>query len=205
MNLDNTDLEEDIESLLDNQCNANESWFISGNFRSFYLIRSRYSLQANITPGKPIIERYGEDGIRFFQYDGREWIISESKVIWIQSKKFGSLMPGTVEWDHWHTNLLIHSHTVHIDFVSFLCMGPRTAYREYRVFCDQKEVGRGGGCAGFLGGNFKRFRNWPLAVEVDNYLIYIRDLLQPCYGAPVKGEINNISPILYIFDKKIEI
>ncbi|NLE89351.1 MAG: hypothetical protein GX602_00210 [Dehalococcoidales bacterium] len=203
MNLDNPDMEEDIESLLANQCTVNESWFVSGNFSSFYLIRSTYSPQANITPGKPITERCGEDGKTTFQYDGREWIISESKVVWRQSKKIESI-PGVVEWDHWHTNFLVNSHTVHIDFVSFLRMGPRTAYREYRVFCDQNEVSRGGGFAGFLGGNFKFFRNWPLTVEVDNYLIHIRDLLQPCYDAPVKGEIKEINPILFIRDNNSE-
>lgn len=185
-------------------CSADESWWNPDNFHHFYLAHSVHVPNFDITQETPIEQVHTEDGKIFFQHGGQKWISSEKSIKWIQSPLSKSLMIGLAEMDHWHTSFSIRSHALHIDFVSFLCMGPQTAYREYRVFCDQKEVGRGGGFSGFLGGNFRRFRNWPLSVKVEGYLLHIHKPLQPWSGGFTKGEIFDINPFLFIKDNNFE-
>lgn len=171
-------------------CPARREWWNPEIFRPFYLIDTSHDPEIIITPAEPIEDIKDENGNVFALYLDKTWIDAGIKVHWAKGPMADEKLEKLVEWDHWHTSFHIRSHLIHIDFVSFLCMGPRTAYREYRVFNDNQEICRGGGFAGFLGGNFKIQRNWPLSIEIEDHLIYFQKPLQVWYGGPTKGEIR---------------
>lgn len=171
-------------------CPAVKEWWSPESFTSFYINTHSTDPVSVITPAKPIEEKKDEnDRVNFF-YSGGKWIDTGISASWSQGAYADAPLNDLVEWDHWHASFEISSHLVHIDFISFFRMGPQTAYREYRVFSDQQEICRGGGFAGFLRGNFRQMRNWPLAVEIDNHLIYIRKPLQEWSGRLTKGEVQ---------------
>lgn len=178
-------------------CLAVKEWWSPESFTSFYATTHSTDPVSVITPANPIEEKNKKDR-GYFRYSGEKWIDAGLKVSWSQGAHAEAPLNDLAEWDHWHTSFEIRSHLVHIDFVSFLRMGPKTAYREYRVFSDRQEIGRGGGFAGFLGGNFRQMRNWPLAVEIENHLIYIRKPLQEWSGRLTKGEVKQENACLLL-------
>lgn len=172
-------------------CPAIHEWWNSNVFRPFYQELVPFgNPDYRATPAAPLENRRAIKSVEHVTYGESLWCDAGIPIRWIPGP-MSQPWPSApkIMFDHWHTSFAIREHSIHIDFVSFFRMGPQTSYREYRVFCDEKEIKRGGGYAGFLGGNFTRQRNWPLAVEVDEHLIYICGFLQHWIGA-VKGQIQ---------------
>jgi len=177
-------------------CPAQESWWTSEFFRSFYRVGG-LSLKVDISQESVEAIKL-ENGEVVFRYKGETWVNSGLIVPWAQGQVASSQINGLVDWDHWHTTFSIHSTSIHIDFVSFFRMGPQTAYREYRAFANQGEIGRGGGFSGFLGGKFTRTRNWPLLLEFEDHLIVLSEFLQSWPGPLSKGVIEETDSCLIL-------
>jgi len=171
-------------------CPAVQEWWDSNVFRPFYLVLAQSGdPDQRISPAGSLTEQQTFDGVEYAAFEGNMWRNTGIPIRWLPGPISQlSLSEPYAMSDHWHTSFAIRKRSLHIDFVSFFRMGPQTSYREYRVFCDGQEVNRGGGFAGFLGGNFTRQRNWPLAVEIDDHLLYIHRFLQYWVGA-VRGQI----------------
>jgi hypothetical protein len=158
-------------------------------FRPFYLVDQSHDPKVITTPASRLEANWRVNGIEHARYEGRVWRATGIKVGWSPGPIAFSRDETPYRADHWHTGFMVQKHAVHIDFISFFCMGPQTAYREYRVFCDGEEVKRGGGFMGFLMGVFTRQRNWPLAIEIEDHLIRIDKLLQYWVGSK-QGQIT---------------
>lgn len=92
--------------------------------------------------------------------------------------------------DHWHTSFDLDQNHIHIDYIDGPYGHPQVCRREYRVFSNGQEIGRGGGMLGFILMVFGSLRNYPLVVTVDDYLIYLSRVLQG-FGSRLRvGEIN---------------
>lgn len=174
---------------LSEACPAQENWWDIDLFRSFYRGSGNNPVQIH-SPAEAINVSVDKKGNQSAIYLNRHWLHAGIRLSWYRGKLTDVEHQGLVEWDHWHTNFYVLTHQIHIDFISFFRLGPQTAYREYRVFENNIQIAQGGGFSGFLGGNFKMFRNWPLAVATKDFLIYIHTPLQPWYGRPVKGTIS---------------
>jgi hypothetical protein len=180
---------------LHSPCPAQKDWWDPEVFRPYYLQGSKnYDPESIVTPADTLNIKKDVNNRRYTSYSGFIWKISSIKIHWSQGPIAFTDLSDIATWDHWHTSFHLHSHIIHIDFISFFRGGPQTAYREYRVFNDNCEIGRGGGFAGFLGGNFKKMRNWPLAVEIEDHLIYFQKPMQIWYGARTKGVIDEKNP-----------
>ncbi len=161
-------------------CPAIPEWWKSDVFRPFYQELVPFGdPDFRATPAAPLENRQVINGVEYVTCAGNRWRDAGIPIQWTPGpiSQFPLSEPHIMS-DHWHTSFTVRTHSVHIDFVSFLRGGPRTGYREYRVYCDEEEIKRGGGYAGFIGGNFTHQRNWPLAVEIEDHLIYINRLLQ---------------------------
>jgi hypothetical protein len=170
-------------------CPAIQDWWDKAVFRPFYLVGNSHEAQQIITPAGPLESRHIIDRDEYVTFEGRTWRAAGMQVVWSPGTIQHPWSSGPHTFDHWHTDFSVQDHAVHIDFVSFFRMGPQTSYREYRVFCDGQEIKRGGGFMGFLMFVFTRQRNWPLAVEIGDHLIYIGGFLQYWTGAS-KGKID---------------
>lgn len=182
-------------NLLRFKCPAQKDWWNPSVFRPYYLQGSNnYEPETIVTPAEPLVIKKDVNNRKYASYGGFIWRKSSIKINQSPGQIAHTDFIDIAEWDHWHTSFHIGSHLVHIDFISFFRGGPQTAYREYRVFDDNREIGRGGGFAGFSGGNFKKLRNWPLAVEIEDHLIYFQKPMQTWYGARTKGMLDEKNP-----------
>ena len=150
-------------------CPAKSEWWTLEVFRPFYFEKAK--------SGDPDSRVDDAEKIKFLdekkdraEWGGKIWIKSDVPIIWSQGVMVGQ--PDFGHGDHWHADFTLGRDAAHVDFICFYRAGPPTGYREYRIFIDQNEAMRGGGWMGFLGGNFARLRNFPLAHVVDGYLIY---------------------------------
>ncbi len=174
---------------LDEVCPSVPSWWENKTFHSFYLPEPHHdeiikSTNCNeLLPNSIIV---GEEELCDFR--GQTWKKMPISINW-QPGPFATDKNNFLR-DHWHTWFHIQDHLVHIDYVS-LHFGSCMCYgREYRVFYDGQDVGRGGGYLGFMMAVFGALRNLPLVVLVDRNLIYLHFVLQR-WGTGIRhGEIK---------------
>jgi hypothetical protein len=186
------------QPLPSSRCPAQNEWWDLKTFRSYYLPLNNNDPIIHFNPS-PIEEiKPSPVDKRSFKYKDVNWVDSGIKITWSRGKITHQHFDGLVEWDHWHTTFMINECIVHIDFISFFHLGPQTGCREYRVFADGVVIGRGGGFYGFLGGNFTRTRNWPLAIEIGGNLLYITKPLQAWQNRSAKGKIDDTDSCLIL-------
>lgn len=178
---------------MNEKCLAVPDWWSADTVRSYYLaaIQSKGAPMSCLDGAEPLQKHQSTSGTELVGFRGREWQRVHMDLIWQR----GSVsQTGTREFglDHWHTSFQLEQYPVHIDYIRFGTAGPQTQYREYRVFVSAHQVARGGGFLGFLGGGFGCLRNWPLAAEFDEYLIYIDQFLQSWTGS-VPGRLDTTS------------
>jgi hypothetical protein len=179
-------------------CNAQISWWDPDTFNSFYKDVEHLNQPDINIPDTPFKLEQSVKEKDVFLYKDRTWINTGITIKWTIGPIASETIIGLAEWDHWHTTLKINAAKIHIDYISFFRLGPQTAYREYRVFSNSKEIGRGGGASGYLMGNFIRRHNWPLSLEVDDHLIYIFQPLQSWGGRLEKGIIDEPNSIVVL-------
>ncbi|NLJ37858.1 MAG: helix-turn-helix transcriptional regulator [Candidatus Atribacteria bacterium] len=184
-------------------CPAQIDWWDRGVFSSYYLVKDSNDPNLIIDPALINEIKQSENGNRCFEYKGEQWIDTGIRVHWSQGQMANQQITEIFEWDHWHSTFVINSLIIHIDFISFFRGSPQTAYREYRVFANDVPIGRGGGFEGFLGGNFLRKRNWPMVIEIGDYLLYIAKTLQRWSGGQTKGTIDDLNACLVL--KKVSL
>lgn len=170
-------------------CQVTKEWWDHDDFLLFY--KDGFHAHGIVSvqlPSSRIDPRKIVDGIEYGIFEGKTYKITDQEIIW-SNCQLDELMPDVIP-DHWHTSFTLNQHEVHIDFISYFRGGPQTSYREYRIFVDGEQMKRGGGRVGFIGGVFCDFKNFPVSVQVDEYLIYINSTLQRWVGSK-QGQIDN--------------
>lgn len=124
------------------------------------------------------------------QYQGQTWKEVPMEITW----QLGPFSMENLEirkyQDHWHTSFELGQKHIHIDYIDGPYGPTLTVRREYRIFSNGQEIGRGGGMMGFIGAVFGNLRNYPLIIYVDEYLIYLKWMLQH-FGSGLKvGQID---------------
>jgi hypothetical protein len=164
---------------MDISCQATPEWWDEETWRRYYYAARVSSGIAvcKLDCAEPLQHRRPEGGIERVRFRGRKWGRIPLRLKWDCEKP---APPGT-NWmnpRHWHTSFHLDELPCHVDFLGFDAYGPHRKLREYRVFVAGREIARGGGKLGFIMALYGELRNWPLAVTVDQYLIYIGTFIQ---------------------------
>lgn len=124
------------------------------------------------------------------QYQGQTWKEVPMEFTW-QLGQFSMENLETRKYqDHWHTSFELGQKHIHIDYIDGPYGSPLVKRREYRVFSNGQEIGRGGGKMGFIMVVYGNLRHYPLIIYVDEYLIYLKWMLQH-FGSGLKvGQID---------------
>ena len=161
---------------MNDACPATAEWLDSSAFRVYYLV-DHTQVPFVHEPSSRLEQRWVIDGQEHARFENALWRRLTAAVVWRSGPLAGLTDPYTFLVSHLHADFNLEGHEVHVDFVRFFRAGPQTSYREYRVFVDGEQAGRGGGFRGFLGGSFGRTRCWPLAARFNNGLVYVDDML----------------------------
>lgn len=179
-------------------CPAALDWWDRDQFDAYYLpskaeLAKLANPQASIRyincperPPKPQV--IGTDLV--MQYQDQTWKEIPMEITW----QLGQFSMENLEirkyQDHWHTSFELGQKHIHIDYIDGPYGSPLVKRREYRVFSNGQEIGRGGGKMGFIMAVFGNLRYYPLIIYVDEYLIYLKRMLQP-FGLGLKvGQID---------------
>lgn len=176
-------------------CPATPEWWEKKSFYAFYQVgeshdgwilkTNEFITRINCNEKYPKAIKVGKEEICEFR--GHTWIELPITIEWKPGLYSSEIMPRR---EHWHTSIALQNHWFHIDYVS-LAFGSCHCYgREYRVFFDGDEVGRGGGYLGYMMAVFGGLRNYPLIVIADKYLIHLNNMLQRFGSGNSYGEIN---------------